>query len=129
MRLARVGHETVTGYILFDDYGGDQKAVDQVSVNEASEYISSGRVAQFIDVRRAGEYENGHAPGAESRPLDTLETNINGLDPAAPTFVICQGGYRSSAATSILENAGFSELYNVTGGTAAWIAAGLPTES
>jgi rhodanese-related sulfurtransferase len=42
--------------------------------------------------------------------------------------VICQGGYRSSAATSILENAGFKDLYNITGGTAAWIAAGLATE-
>jgi glyoxylase-like metal-dependent hydrolase (beta-lactamase superfamily II)/rhodanese-related sulfurtransferase len=128
MRLARVGHETVTGFLLFGDYTGDQRAVDQVSVNEANEYIQSGRVAQFVDVRGKGEYENGHAVRAQSRPLDSLAHNIDGLDPAAPTFVICQGGYRSSAATSILENAGFNELYNVTGGTAAWLAAGLPTE-
>jgi len=128
MRLARVGHETVTSFILFAKYDGDQKAVEQVTVTEANDYVSSGRVVQFIDVRRPGEYESGHAPGAESRPLDKLDSNIDGLDPAAPTYVICQGGYRSSAATSILENAGFSELYNVTGGTAAWIAAGLPTE-
>jgi glyoxylase-like metal-dependent hydrolase (beta-lactamase superfamily II)/rhodanese-related sulfurtransferase len=129
MRLARVGHESVTGFIVFGDYTGDQSAVEQVSVNEANEYVQSGRVAQFIDVRRSGEYANGHARGAESRPLDSLAQNIGGLDPAAPTFVICQGGYRSSAATSILENAGFSELYNVTGGTAGWAEAGLPTES
>jgi hydroxyacylglutathione hydrolase len=128
MRLARVGHETVTAYILMSDYEGDQKAVEQVTVNEANEYVSSGRVAQFIDVRRTGEYDNGHAAGAETRPLDKLDSDLDGLDPAAPTYVICQGGYRSSAATSILENAGFSELCNVTGGTAAWIAAGLPTE-
>ncbi len=127
MRLARVGHETVTSYILMSDYEGDQKAVEQVTVNEVNEYVSSGRVVQFIDVRRKGEYENGHAAGAETRPLDKLDSDLDGLDPAAPTYVICQGGYRSSAATSILENAGFSELYNVTGGTAAWIAAGLPT--
>jgi rhodanese-related sulfurtransferase len=128
MRLARVGHETVTGFLLFGEFMGDQRAVDQVSVSEANEYIQSGRVAQFVDVRRKGEYENGHAVRAQSRPLDSLAHHIDGLDPAAPTFVICQGGYRSSAATSILENAGFNELYNVTGGTAAWLAAGLPTE-
>lgn len=128
MRLARVGHETVTSFILFSDYAGDQKAVEQVTVKEADEYVHSGRAAQFIDVRRRGEYENGHAPGAESRPLDKLDSNVDGLDPAVPTYVICQGGYRSSAATSILENAGFSELYNVTGGTAGWIDAGLQLE-
>jgi len=49
--------------------------------------------------------------------------------PDTPIASAAQSGPRSSAATSILENAGFSELYNVTGGTAAWIAAGLPTET
>lgn len=127
-RLARVGHETVTGYILIDDFTGDRSSIEQVSVHEASEYASSGRLMQFIDVRRAGEYAAGHAAGAESRVLDTLASNLEGLDPAAPTFVICQGGYRSSAATSLMERAGFSELYNVTGGTAAWVEAGLSAE-
>lgn len=126
MRLARVGHETVSGYLLFENFEGDQKAVEQVSVSEANDYVSSGRNAQFVDVRRSAEYESGHAAGAESHPLDKLALELDALDPAAPTYVICQGGYRSSAATSILENAGFSELYNVTGGTAAWIEAGLP---
>jgi hydroxyacylglutathione hydrolase len=128
MRLARVGHETVTGFILFGDYGGDQRAVGQVDVNDANDYVRSGRKAQFVDVRRDGEYVSGHAAGAISRPLDSIASHLDDLDPAAPTFVICQGGYRSSAATSILENAGFSEIYNVTGGTAAWVEAGLPTK-
>lgn len=128
MRLARVGHETVKGFILFEEYVGDERSIPQVRVDEAREYVESGRKAQFIDVRRVGEYVAGHAANAQNEPLPTLGTNINGLDPAAPTYVICQGGYRSSIATSILEKAGFSELYNVTGGTAAWMAAGLPTE-
>jgi rhodanese-related sulfurtransferase len=58
-----------------------------------------------------------------------LPNEFERLDPALPTYVICQGGYRSSIGTSILENAGFKEIYNVTGGTAAWIVAGLETES
>jgi len=128
MRLARVGHETVTGFILFDEYTGDQTAVEQVNVDDANEYVRSGRKVQFVDVRRKGEYEAGHAAGAESRPLDTLASHTAGLDPAMPTYVICQGGYRSSAATGILEQAGFNELYNVTGGTAAWINSDLPVE-
>lgn len=129
MRLARVGHETVRGFIVIGKYDGDRSAIEQVSVEGADEYVRSGRKAQFVDVRRKGEYDAGHAVGAESRPLDTLVADLAHLDPAAPTYVICQGGYRSSAATSILEQAGFNELYNVTGGTAAWIAAGLPTDA
>lgn len=128
MRLARVGHESVAGFILFEKFEGDQQAVGQVDVNEVNEYARSGRRMQFLDVRRPGEYQAGHAMQAESRTLDALANNLDGLDPAAPTYVICQSGYRSSIGTSILENAGFNELYNVAGGTAAWIAAGLPTE-
>ena len=80
------------------------------------------------DVRRVAEYSAAHAIGAVNMPLDKLSNEIERLDPEKQTYVICQSGYRSSLATSILENAGFRDLYNVSGGTAAWIAAGLKTE-
>jgi len=125
MLLARVGHESVHGFILIKDYDGDLKMVSQVSVADVSE-LPSG--IQFVDVGRCGEFDAGHASGTINVPLDKLSREVDLLDPARPTYVICQGGYRSSMGTSILENAGFSRLYNVTGGTAAWMAAGLPVE-
>jgi len=50
------------------------------------------------------------------------------LDPTKLTAVICAGGYRSSAATSIMQPQGFTNLLNVTGGTGAWIKAGYDIE-
>ena len=88
-----------------------------------------GDSVQFIDVRRSAEYASAHAPHAINLPLDKLPKEVDQLDPEKPTYVICQGGYRSSLGTSILENAGFKAIYNVTGGTAAWINAGLETEA
>lgn len=129
MRLARVGHETVGGYIWFGDFTGEKKTVEQVSVETAAEKTKNKDGLQLIDVRRVAEYNAGHAIGAANFPLDKLSDEFEKLDPAAPTYVICQGGYRSSIGTSILENAGFRELYNITGGTAAWIAASLETEA
>jgi glyoxylase-like metal-dependent hydrolase (beta-lactamase superfamily II)/rhodanese-related sulfurtransferase len=129
MRLARVGHETVTGYMLIDNFDGLKKRVEQMPVERVNELVRSGEEMQFVDVRRIGEYNNGHAEGAISLPLDKLAIGYDAMDPSLPTYVICQSGYRSSTGTSILENAGFAELYNVTGGTAAWMGAGLPTES
>jgi glyoxylase-like metal-dependent hydrolase (beta-lactamase superfamily II)/rhodanese-related sulfurtransferase len=128
MRLARVGHENVRGYILMDDFQAQTRQVKQVSVEDASRYAAGGDV-QFIDVRRDMEYQGGHAAGARNIPLDKLAARVDEVDPSRPTYVICQGGYRSSIGCGILENAGFKELYNVTGGTAAWIEAGLPVES
>ena len=128
-RLARVGHETVGGFILIDDYAGEKKEVEQISVDEVNELTQTEKYLQFVDVRRVAEHNAGHAPRTINLPLDKLGVDFEQLDPSAPTFVICQSGYRSSIGTSILENAGFKTIYNVTGGTAAWVEAGLPTES
>ncbi len=128
-RLARVGHETVTGYILIGNYIGPKKAVEQVTVSDVNHLTKTEGSLQFVDVRRVAEHNAGHAVRTINIPLDKLADDFVNLDPSAPTYVICQGGYRSSIGTSILENAGFTELYNVTGGTAAWINAGLETEA
>jgi glyoxylase-like metal-dependent hydrolase (beta-lactamase superfamily II)/rhodanese-related sulfurtransferase len=128
MRLARVGLESVSGYILMSEYGGDKNAIGQVSVGDLDGVTRAQKVFQFLDVRQPGEYGAGHADGARNFPLNSLDKNLDTLDPAQPTFVICQTGYRSSLATSLLENAGFKEIYNVAGGTSAWIEAGLETE-
>ncbi len=126
MRLARVGIETVKGYILIDDYRGETNKVDQVSVEQAKDATNDGDV-QFVDVRRPAEHASGHARNAMNLPLHSLIKEVGKLDPEKPTYVLCQSGYRSSLATSILENAGFHEIYNVTGGTKAWMDAGLET--
>ena len=128
MRLARVGHETVKGYLLADDYTGEKKQIEQVPVVEVAERVKAEKGLQFVDVRRAAEHAAGHAARTVNIPLDKLAAEFDRLDPNLPTYVICQGGYRSSVGTSILENAGFGKIYNVTGGTGAWLAAGLDTE-
>jgi glyoxylase-like metal-dependent hydrolase (beta-lactamase superfamily II)/rhodanese-related sulfurtransferase len=128
MRLARVGIETVKGFILMKDFNGEVKSIEQISVTEAKEAIKDGQV-QFIDVRRAAEHASGHAVNTLNLPLNILPDEVDKLDPEKPTYVICQSGYRSSLGTSILENAGFKQVYNVTGGTKAWMDAGLETET
>lgn len=134
-RLARVGHETVRGYLAggiaaWSKAGFKVATVPQITVTELNEKVIAEAQLQVIDVRRTPEYASGHVPQAMPMPLANLEKNLANLkfDPAGPTAVICAGGYRSSAATSILQQHGFSNLFNVTGGTSAWIAAGYPTE-
>lgn len=128
MRLARVGHESVKGFILMKDWNLGAKTIEQVPVEEMSELAQTEKFLQFVDVRREGEFEGGHATRTINLTLSDLSKLTDKLDKFAPVYVICQGGYRSSAGTSILERAGFSKLYNVSGGTGAWIKAGLETK-
>lgn len=135
MRLARVGIENVNGYLAggvdaWQRSGFELATVPQISVDELSSLILEQPPLQILDVRWEPEYASGHVPRALQAPLSTLSQTIRNLslDPAKPTAVICAGGFRSSAATSILQQNGFANLVNVTGGTTAWINAGHPVE-
>ena len=135
MRLARVGHEDVVGYLkggvdAWREAGLKLSEVTQVSVAELKEMLDERPDLQVLDVRRPAEYASGHAPRAANVPLspNLPDDAVARLDPARPVAVICAGGYRSSAATSLLAARGFGELYNVAGGTGAWVAAGYETE-
>jgi len=121
MRLARVGIESVAGFLLVEDWTFATAQIEQISVAEMNRRLKETDDLQFIDVRRAGEYENGHAPQTVNLTLSDLEKLTDNLDRSRPIYVICQGGYRSSAGTSILERKGFPKIYNVSGGTSAWM--------
>jgi hydroxyacylglutathione hydrolase len=135
LRLARVGLENINGYLAggmeaWKEAGLGLDVVPQINVAELKELIATRPDLQIVDVRRPTEYESGHAPRAASAPLAKLRELLPtlNLNPKAPTAVICAGGYRSSAGTSIMQQAGFTNLVNVMGGTKAWIDAGYEVE-
>jgi hydroxyacylglutathione hydrolase len=135
MRLARVGIETVEGYLrggidAWREAGLGMAHITQITIDDLHNLIEKEDELQILDVRRPPEYESGHVPRALHAQLSRLQPDIPtlALDPAKLTAVICAGGYRSSAGTSILKQHGFKKLLNVTGGTGAWIDAGYPIE-
>src|SRR5690606_26195401 len=85
--------------------------------------------AQFIDVRTPQEFSAGHAKNAVNMPLDDLEKTLSGLDAEKPTYDICQTGRRSQTAAELLQQSGFTKIYNVGGGTAALHESGRPMHS
>ena len=136
VRLARVGIENVRGYLdggleSWKSAGLPVSTIKQVSVEQLNELLKNQSLRQVIDVRRPVEYQSGHVPGAFTSPLAGLGQDVNRLsvNRDEPTAVICAGGYRSSAAASLLESQGFHNLLNVTGGTSAWVNAGFPVET
>lgn len=104
-----------------------QNEIKQISVEPAQTAVKAEN-AQFIDVRTPEEYAGGHAPTTLNLPLDNLENSLSKLDKDKPVYVICQTGRRSQKGAEILQKAGFTDIYNISGGTGEWIKAGLPTE-
>ncbi len=133
VRLARVGIESVAGFLAdgiwaWNDAALPIASIPQIAVDELRHQLAEEPRHRLLDVRRPAEYRVGHVPAAVNLPLDGLAGRTAPLDASRPTSVICEGGYRSSAAASALAARGFSALSNVVGGTAAWAAAGFPIE-
>lgn len=100
-----------------------------VNTLEATMLINQ-KDALVLDVRDPGEFAQGHILNARNIPAGELETRIKELEryKAKPVILACATGNRSGGAAGILRKHGFANVVNLSGGTAAWQQAGLPTE-
>lgn len=93
-----------------------------ITVTELKNRIDAGEELHIIDVREPSEYAEYNI-GAKLIPLgqianmqlDELEDLKN-----AELIIHCKMGGRSMQACMILEQAGFTNVVNVTGGVMAW---------
>ena len=99
-------------------------SVREITIDELKSALGSG--AQVIDVRETDEYVSGHVPAATHVPLGTVPSNVDLFRSDVDVDVICQAGGRSMRACEFLHDEGITNVVNVIGGTAGWIALGNP---
>lgn len=97
----------------------------EVTVAEAAELQGQG--AFLIDVRQPEEWSEGHIAGATLIPLDDLESRIAEVPRDRKIVVVCHSGNRSRHGRDILLRAGYAQAVSMSGGLAAWEAAGRKT--
>jgi rhodanese-related sulfurtransferase len=108
-------------------FGG---GVPAVSVQEAAELLGDGGDgALIVDVREPNEYTQARATGAVLLPLGQLNTRFAELPRDRKLLLMCRTGGRSQNATRFLNQQGFEDAANVSGGIVAWHNAGLPTKT
>ena len=100
----------------------------RVSAADAVRMINREK-AVLIDVSDPAEFAAGHAVGARSVPLASLETSRElPKNKSLPLVVVCPTGARAPRAVAALKKLGFENTQALAGGLAAWRAANLPTE-
>ena len=92
------------------------------NVQDLTAAIASTKPPLVVDVRTTREWNAGHVEGAVHIPLGELARRASELPRDRTVATMCEGGYRSSLAASVLSRAGIDQLVNVTGGMAAWRA-------
>ena len=103
----------------------------RISVSEAKEKLDKGE-AVMVDVREPNEYVEVHATGVRLIPVNTVMGEVKQIRDFAggkDVLFICKSGARSALAAGFATAAGMDDLplFNVEGGTLAWVEAGFPT--
>jgi hydroxyacylglutathione hydrolase len=131
LRLGRIGFDHVAGYLQnglrsLESRPDLVKFTERLSAPFAAELLASTDPPLTIDVRSPREREQKRIEGSVAIPLNRLAENMNTLPKNRSLLVYCAGGYRSSAAASLLQAAGFDSVGEIAGGISAWEAAKLP---
>lgn len=123
-QLLRVGLDRVEATIA-GGYDGWRRAglpvssVDQWPAAQLRD-AAHRQPVQIVDVRTPGEWAAGHVDGSINIPVGELAARAGELRRDAATAVMCEGGYRSALAASLLEREGFTRVANIIGGMAAY---------
>jgi phage shock protein E len=98
-----------------------------MKVTEFSAKVAEAGVIT-LDVRTPGEFAEGHVEGARLIDFQSgnFENEIAALDKNATYAVYCRSGNRSGQAVKVMQDAGFTNLFNMDGGVIDWANAGLP---
>ena len=113
---------TILSPIDYDQFCGARvnDSTPAVSVQELKRKMDAREVFQLIDVREAFEYEIARIDGATLIPLGEIAERTDELERDQPILVHCHSGQRSAQAVRLLQQRGFSNVYNVEGGIDAW---------
>lgn len=90
--------------------------------------LINGENALVVDVSPPADFEKGHITGARNVAMAQFDPEHKDLGKVKdrPVVVICRSGQTSAGAAARLVKAGFSKVFTLGGGNAAWAAADLP---
>jgi adenylyltransferase/sulfurtransferase len=122
---------SITGLIDYQEFCGVRgvetapattgSAGDEITPLELKARLDRGEHPFILDVRNPEEIEICRIAGSTVIPLPELPKRLGELDRSVPMVVHCKSGMRSAKAITLMKEAGFDRLTNLTGGILAWI--------
>jgi rhodanese-related sulfurtransferase len=102
--------------------------VPSVTPQEATTLLEDGAV--MIDIREQNEWDESRIPGAILKPMSVINDWWQDLPREQKVILQCRTGSRSAQAThALITQAGFDNVFNLTGGIIAWAQDGLDVDS
>lgn len=112
-------------------FGQSKSGFKSVGVGEFEKAVADTSYV-VLDVRTAGEYQEGHIPGTDYN-IDVLQDDfrtvaLESLPKDKAVALYCRSGNRSKNAAKILSENGYQVL-ELSSGFRGWVAAGKESET
>ena len=94
----------------------------QIIATELANLLSNSPAPTLVDVREEHELINGMITGAIAIPMQEFGEKLHqlGEDHSQTIVLICRSGKRSEHVGEYLEQLGFTDVINLSGGMNAW---------
>lgn len=91
-----------------------ERRFKQEHFSKVRELLEAGEC--IIDIREKNEYAEGHLKGVLNIPLSELRKRVNEIPKDRTVYLHCKSGQRSYNACLLLQNLGYTDIVNITGG-------------
>ncbi len=109
-----------------DTAGTGSNVFRSISPSEAKDIMMKKSDLLVVDVRSPKELKSGYIDGSVFIPIWEIAQGRKSLPADRPLLLVCAIGGRSYGLGKYLNEKGWPEIYNLSGGIAAWKNAGLP---
>lgn len=112
---------------LMDFVKEAKSRIKEINIEKVTDLQSEGY--GLLDVREYEEYEQGALPDAMNIPRGMIEASCDPaypshrkemLDRDHPWLVMCATSGRSAMVVDVMQQMGFTNVLNISGGMAAW---------
>lgn len=128
MKVIKQGFLPVFALMMVVSLFAQAQSVKKLDPQNFDKKLKESKEAILIDVRTPGEFAQGHLVNALSIDIyaNDFKSRVAKLDKTKPVFVYCKAGSRSGSAVDIMEDMGFKEIYDLSGGIISWQEANKP---
>lgn len=109
--------DEMEAYLEFVDYGGGVIFAEQIPKDDWKRFV-------LIDARDAGQFAQGHIPGAINMDWRQVLAKRESIPKDKPVLIYCNTGSLSAQAGFALRVAGWDNLRILQGGMEEWKAKG-----
>jgi rhodanese-related sulfurtransferase len=121
LRFQRAGITNISGFLTdgIESWIQENYPIEPYHLIHPTDFIQEIEhinLQNVIDVRTEREFQQQHIKESKNIPLDSILNNLAEFNLENQYYIICQGGYRSIIAASILKRNGIHQTIDIYGG-------------